>query len=168
MCAALVERPPLQLGDEPTVAAGVDARLDEARGLRDGGRDAIAGIQQAERARTGIASLKVGYNRVFGYFIEVSNAHRGAVPADYQRRQTLTGGERYVTPALKQYEERVLSAAEEIERRERELFEALRALLSDDAERERLRHAGLERARAFTWERTAGGIDALLRAEAAG
>jgi DNA mismatch repair protein MutS len=135
VCAALVERPPLQLGDEPTVAPGVDAALDEARALRDGGRDAIAHIQQAERARTGIASLKVGYNRVFGYFLEVSNAHRGAVPADYQRRQTLTGGERYVTPALKQYEERVLSAAEEIERRERELFEALRARVGAQAAR---------------------------------
>jgi DNA mismatch repair protein MutS len=126
IAATLVARPPLQVGEEPTVAPGVDADLDEARALRDGGRDAIARIQQEERARTGIASLKVGYNRVFGYFLEVSNAHRGAVPADYQRRQTLTGGERYVTPALKQYEERVLSAAEEIERRERELFEALR------------------------------------------
>jgi len=69
----------------------------------------------------------VGYNRVFGYFIEVSNAHRAAVPGDYQRRQTLTGGERYVTPALKAYEERVLTAAERAEVRERVIFEALRA-----------------------------------------
>jgi DNA mismatch repair protein MutS len=69
----------------------------------------------------------VGYNRVFGYFIEVSNAHRAAVPGDYQRRQTLTGGERYVTPALKAYEERVLTAAERGEVRERVIFEALRA-----------------------------------------
>jgi DNA mismatch repair protein MutS len=113
IAATLVARPPLQVGEEPTVAPGVDADLDEARALRDGGRDAIARIQQEERARTGIASLKVGYNRVFGYFIEVSNAHRAAVPGDYQRRQTLTGGERYVTPALKAYEERVLTAAEQ-------------------------------------------------------
>jgi DNA mismatch repair protein MutS len=124
---ALVERPPLQIGEEPTVADGVDAALDDARALRDGGKDAIAGIQQAERARTGIQSLKVGYNRVFGYFIEVSNANRGAVPADYQRRQTLTNGERYVTPALKAYEERVLTAADQVEGRERAIFEALRA-----------------------------------------
>jgi DNA mismatch repair protein MutS len=123
----LVERPPLQVGEEPTVAPGIDAALDEARALRDGGKDAIASIQQQERARTGITSLKVGYNRVFGYFIEVSNAHRGAVPADYQRRQTLAGGERYVTPALKTYEERVLTAADQVEARERLLFEALRA-----------------------------------------
>ena len=123
----LVERPPLQLGEEATIAPGVDEELDQLRALRDGGKDAVARIQAEERARTGIASLKVGYNRVFGYFIEISNANRHLVPADYQRRQTLTGGERYVTPALKEYEERILTAAERIETRERELFEALRA-----------------------------------------
>ncbi|MGH9420785.1 MAG: DNA mismatch repair protein MutS, partial [Thermoanaerobaculia bacterium] len=80
-----------------------------------------------ERARTGINSLKVGYNKVFGYFIEISNSNSHLVPHDYQRRQTLTGGERYVTPALKEYEERVLTAAEKVEDRERELFEGLRA-----------------------------------------
>ncbi len=123
----LVERPPLAVGDEATIATGIDPALDELRALRDGGKDKIAEIQAAERARTGIASLKVGYNRVFGYFIEVTNSHRGAVPADYQRRQTLTGAERYVTPALKEYEERVLTAAERIEVRERELFERARS-----------------------------------------
>ncbi|HXB27408.1 MAG TPA: DNA mismatch repair protein MutS [Gemmatimonadaceae bacterium] len=123
----LVERPPIAIGDEPTIATGIDAGVDELRVLRDGGKDAIAEIQAAERQRTGIASLKVGYNRVFGYFIEVTNANKDAVPADYQRRQTLTGAERYVTPALKEYEERVLTAAERLEARERELFEALRS-----------------------------------------
>jgi DNA mismatch repair protein MutS len=122
----LVERPPLQLGDEATIAAGVDAELDDLRALRDGGKDAIAAIQAEERARTGIPSLKVGYNRVFGYFIEVTNANKDLVPTDYQRRQTLTGAERYVTPALKEYEERVLTAAERIEARERALFDGLR------------------------------------------
>jgi DNA mismatch repair protein MutS len=122
----LVERPPLQLGDEATIATGVDAELDELRVLRDGGKDAIARIQAEERERTGIPSLKVGFNKVFGYFIEVTNANRNLVPADYQRRQTLTGAERFVTPALKEYEEKVLTAAERIETRERELFDALR------------------------------------------
>ena len=70
---------------------------------RDGGKDAIARIQTEERARTGINSLKVGYNRVFGYFIEVTNTNSHLVPGDYQRRQTLTGAERYVTPALKEH-----------------------------------------------------------------
>jgi len=130
-CAAklthmLVARPPLMIGEEDTIAPGVDADLDELRALRDGGKDAIATIQQQERARTGITSLKVGYNKVFGYFLEISNANKHLVPDDYQRRQTLTGAERYVTPALKEYEEKVLSAAERIETRERELFEALR------------------------------------------
>ena len=94
------------------------------RDLRDGGRDAIARIQADERARTGIASLKVGFNKVFGYYIEVTNSNLHLVPPDYQRRQTITSGERFVTPALKEYEETVLSAAERIETRERELFEA--------------------------------------------
>lgn len=126
LTSSLVARPPIAIGEEDTIAAGVDAALDELRALRDGGRDAIAAIQQQERTRTGIASLKVGYNKVFGYFIEISNANKHLVPADYQRRQTLTGAERYITPALKEYEEKVLTAAERIEQRERELFEQMR------------------------------------------
>jgi len=122
----LVERPPLTLGDEPSIRAGLDTQLDEWRTLRDGGKDGIARIQMEERSRTGINSLKVGYNRVFGYFIEVTNSNVHLVPPDYQRRQTLTGAERYVTPALKEFEEKVLTAAERIEEREREVFEALR------------------------------------------
>ena len=124
--AHLVERPPAALGDEDAISSGIDRSLDELRSLRDGGKDAIAGIQALERERTGIASLKVGYNRVFGYFIEVSNANKHLIPTDYQRRQTLTGAERYVTPALKEYEEKVLGATERIEQRERELFDELR------------------------------------------
>ena len=123
----LVARPPVQIGDEgDTIAPGVDAELDALRELRTGGKDAIAHIQHAERLRTGITSLKVGYNRVFGYYLEITNANKHLVPDDYQRRQTLTGAERYVTPALKDYEERVLSATERIESRERTLFELLR------------------------------------------
>ena len=131
----LVERPPLQLGDDATIAVGIDVELDALRALRDGGKDAIAAIQTEERARTGIPSLKVGFNRVFGYFIEVTNANRDLVPADYQRRQTLTGAERFVTPALKEYEEKVLTAAERIETRERTLFEALRAAVGREVGR---------------------------------
>lgn len=131
----LVERPPSQLGDDATIAVGTDAELDALRALRDGGKDAIAAIQTEERARTGIPSLKVGFNRVFGYFIEVTNANRDLVPADYQRRQTLTGAERFVTPALKEYEEKVLTAAERIEARERMLFEALRAAVGREVGR---------------------------------
>jgi DNA mismatch repair protein MutS len=129
LSAALVERPPPLVGggDEPTIAAGVDGELDSLRELRDGGRDAIARIQTEERERTGIASLKVGFNKVFGYYIEVTKSNLHLVPPTFQRRQTISTGERFITPALKEYEERVLTAAERIEARERELFEALRS-----------------------------------------
>jgi len=123
----IVERPPLTIGEEPTIAAGVDDDLDRLRSLRDGGKDGIANIQAAERARTGIASLKVGFNKVFGYYIEVTRSNLHLVPNDYQRRQTITNGERFVTPALKDFEETILTAGERIEARERALFEALRA-----------------------------------------
>jgi DNA mismatch repair protein MutS len=133
--ATLVERPPNVIGEEDSIRAGVDADLDALRALRSGGKDAIAQIQAVERERTGIASLKVGYNRVFGYYIEISNANRHLIPADYQRRQTLTGAERYVTPALKEYEERVLTATERIETRERELIDQLRASVGSEIRR---------------------------------
>lgn len=123
---ALVDRPPALLGEGETIRHGSDPDLDGLRSLREGGRAYIAGLQARERARTGIASLKVGYNKVFGYYIEVTRANRDAVPADYERRQTLTGAERYVTPELKTYEEKVLTAEEEIGRREARLFEELR------------------------------------------
>jgi len=125
----LVERPPAVIGEGATIASGVSAELDELRGIATGGRDAIAALQQSERDRTGIASLKVGHNRVFGYYIEVTNANAHLVPADYQRRQTLAGAERYVTPQLKEFEEKVLHATEHIERLEREIFDHLRRSL---------------------------------------
>lgn len=131
----LVERPPVMIGEEATIAPGVDPELEELRSLRDGGREAIAGIQAEERTRTGIGSLKVGYNKVFGYYIEVTRANLHLVPEDYQRRQTLTGGERFVTPALKEYEARVLTAAERIEARERTLFEELRRRVGGEVTR---------------------------------
>ncbi len=127
LCSSLVERPPLAIGEDAVIATGIDAELDALRELRDGGRDAIARIQADERARTGISSLKVGFNKVFGYYIEVTNSNLHLVPPDFQRRQTITSGERFVTPALKEHEERVLTAAERIESRERELFDRLRA-----------------------------------------
>jgi DNA mismatch repair protein MutS len=131
----LVDRPPMVIGEEPSIRPALDASLDEWRALRDGGKDAIARIQSEERARTGINSLKVGYNKVFGYFIEISNSNSHLVPSDYQRRQTLAGAERYVTPSLKEYEERVLTAAERVEARERELFESLRARIGSQIAR---------------------------------
>jgi DNA mismatch repair protein MutS len=123
----LEPRPPAALGDGGTIRAGYDTELDELRSLRDGGRQYIASLQQRERERTGISSLKVGFNKVFGYYLEITNAHAAKVPADYERRQTLASAERYVTPELKEYESRVLGAEERMAAREAELFGALRA-----------------------------------------
>jgi DNA mismatch repair protein MutS len=115
------------LADGGVIRHGYDAELDELRSLRDGGRQYIASLQQRERERTGIPSLKVGFNKVFGYYLEITNAHAAKVPPDYERRQTLAGAERYVTPELKDYEARVLGAEERMMVREAELFGALRA-----------------------------------------
>jgi DNA mismatch repair protein MutS len=123
---ALAERPPAQLADGGVIRAGYDAGLDELRSLRDGGKQHIAAIQQRERDRTGIPSLKVGYNKVFGYYLEITNPHLARVPQDYERRQTLATAERFVTPELKEYESRVLGAEERIASREADLFAALR------------------------------------------
>ncbi len=127
LSAALADRPPLALADGDVIRPGFDPELDELRGLRDGGKQYLASLQERERTRTGIGSLKVGYNRVFGYYLEITHAHRSRVPADYERRQTLTGAERYVTPELKEYEAKVLHAEERLAQREAELFTALRA-----------------------------------------
>jgi DNA mismatch repair protein MutS len=128
--STLVADAPVAFGEEPAIAAGVDAELDSLRDVRDGGKDLIAQIQSDERERTGINSLKVGFNKISGYYIEVTKSNLHLVPSDYQRRQTITNGERYVTPALKDHETRVLTAAERIETRERELFDALRTAVA--------------------------------------
>jgi DNA mismatch repair protein MutS len=127
--AGLTERLPPTLADGGVIRPGYDADLDELRSLRDGGRQYIASLQQRERERTGIQSLKVGFNKVFGYYLEVTNSHSGRVPADYERRQTLSNAERFVTPELKDYEARVLDAEERMGIREAELFAALRGLV---------------------------------------
>ena len=126
LSATLVDRPPAVLAEGGVIRPGFDPGLDELRELRDGGKQYIAALQQRERERTGIPSLKVGYNKVFGYYLEITRAHSGKVPADYERRQTLTSAERYVTPELKEYEAKVLGAEERIGVREGELFTELR------------------------------------------
>ena len=128
---ALVDRPPAQLADGDAIRPGYDRELDELKDARDGGKRYIASLQAKERGRTGIGSLKVGFNRVFGYYIEVTHAHRERVPSDYERRQTLTGAERYVTPELKEYEAKVLGAEERIGTREAEVVDALRRRVAE-------------------------------------
>ena len=123
---ALVEHPPVQLDDGDAIKPGYDRDLDDLKAARDGGKQYIAGLQSRERERTGISSLKVGFNKVFGYYIEVTHTHRDRIPPDYERRQTLTGAERYVTPDLKEYEAKVLGAEERIAAREAEVLDQLR------------------------------------------
>jgi DNA mismatch repair protein MutS len=127
LAAGLDDRLPPTIGDGEVIRSGYDTELDQLRSLRDGGRQYIASLQQRERQRTGIPSLKVGFNKVFGYYLEITHTHLARVPADYERRQTLATAERYVTPELKEYEARVLGAEERIAQREGELFGALRA-----------------------------------------
>ena len=128
---ALVEQPPAQLDDGDAIRPGYDAELDDLKNARDGGKQYIASLQARERERTGIPSLKVGFNKVFGYYIEVTHAHRERIPSDYERRQTLTGAERYVTPELKEYEAKVLGAEERIAAREAQLLDVLRRRVAD-------------------------------------
>ncbi len=149
LARALEDRLPPTLADGHVIRAGFDAGLDEVRGLRDGGKSYIAGLQERERARTGIPSLKVGFNKVFGYYLEITNAHAARVPPDYERRQTLAGAERYVTPELKEYEEKVLTAEERMAAREAELFSRLRRAVG--AEIARLQAAARALARLDVW-----------------
>jgi DNA mismatch repair protein MutS len=131
----LVEEPPLTLADGGAIAAGVDAELDELRGISTTGRQAIAAIEERERQRTGIGSLKVRYNSVFGYYIEITKANLAMAPADYERKQTLVNAERFTTPELKEYERKILTAHDrciEIEKRE---FAALRTAVLAAASR---------------------------------
>jgi DNA mismatch repair protein MutS len=126
---ALVEEPPALLKEGGMFRQGYDAELDELRGASRSGKDWIAALQQREIERTGIKSLKVRFNSVFGYFIEVSNSNLGAVPADYTRKQTTVGGERFITPELKEVESKILGADERSRALEYELFLRLRESL---------------------------------------
>jgi DNA mismatch repair protein MutS len=131
LARALVDRPPAALADGDAIRPGYDRELDDLKDARDGGKRYIASLQARERERTGIGSLKVGFNKVFGYYIEVTHVHRERIPTDYERRQTLTGAERYVTPELKEYEAKVLGAEERIAAREGAVVDALRRRVAD-------------------------------------
>jgi DNA mismatch repair protein MutS len=127
---AVADEPPAALAEGGVIRAGWSGRLDEMRAVRDGARDFIASLQTRERERTGIGSLKVGYNQVFGYYLEVTRANVDRVPAHYVRKQTLANGERYYTPELKEWEEKVLEAEEGVGRLEAELFAGVRDQLA--------------------------------------
>jgi DNA mismatch repair protein MutS len=127
---ALVDQPPAAVREGGIFRQGHDALLDEWRQAGGQARQWLAELEERERGRTGIRSLKVGFNKVFGYYLEVSAANLRAVPAEWQRRQTLAGGERFVTPELKALEERILGAEERAQRREQTLFAELRAAVA--------------------------------------
>jgi DNA mismatch repair protein MutS len=133
--ATLVDEPPALAREGGFTRDGVNKELDELRTISRSGKQIIAEMEERERARTGIASLKVRFNRVFGYYIEVSKSNLHAVPPDYQRKQTIAGGERFITPALKEYEEKVLGADERIVECELEIFEKLRVAVAAEAPR---------------------------------
>jgi DNA mismatch repair protein MutS len=133
--AAIADEPPALARDGGFIRDLFDREIDELRHISRSGKQVIAEMEDGERARTGIASLKVRFNRVFGYYIEISKSNLHAVPADYIRKQTIAGGERFITPALKEYEEKVLGADERIVARELELFETLRQRVSAEAPR---------------------------------
>jgi DNA mismatch repair protein MutS len=129
---ALVDLPPLHLRDGGVIAQGYNAELDRLRSIASDAKQWLAQLQAREVARTGISSLKVGYNRVFGYYLEVSNVHKAKVPPDYTRKQTLANAERFVTPELKDYEEQILHAEERAIVLEQELFAQLCTLVVQD------------------------------------
>src|SRR5262249_13803995 len=122
LARALVDEPPGLLKDGGVIRAGYDATVDDCRRLADGGKDEILAIEQREQKDSGIANLKVRYNRVFGYYIEITKTHLAKVPAHYVRKQTIAIGERYVTPELAELEKRVVAAEATLGQREAELF----------------------------------------------
>ncbi len=131
----LMEDPPLTLADGGVIATDVDAELDELRTISTTGRQRIAAIEERERQRTGIGSLKVRYNSVFGYYIEITKANLALAPADYERKQTLVNAERFTTPELKEHERKILTAHERCIEIERRIFAELRGSVMQAAGR---------------------------------
>jgi len=140
---AIADEPPVNLADGGTIRAGFNAELDELRDLSRNGRQVIAQIEARERTRTGIQSLKVRFNNVFGYYIEISKANQHLAPADYERKQTLVNAERFTTPELKDYERKVLDAEDKILTLEKELFAGVRKFAAEHAQRIRATAAAI-------------------------
>jgi DNA mismatch repair protein MutS len=132
--SAIAADPPASIADGGVIRAGYSTELDGYRDLASSGKSWIAELQKTERERTGISSLKVGFNNVFGYYLEVTNTHKDRIPPDYIRKQTLANAERYLTPQLKEYEEKVLHAEERILGLETQLFNEVRLQVAVHAE----------------------------------
>ncbi len=133
--STIVPEPPLTFADGGVIATGINHDLDELRELSRNSKQVLAQIEQRERGRTGISSLKVKFNSIFGYYIEVSKPNLHLVPQDYERKQTLVGAERFTTPELKEYEAKILDAQEKIVEIERRLFTELRTAVASEAKR---------------------------------
>jgi DNA mismatch repair protein MutS len=131
----IVAEPPISLSDGGVIQSGVNAELDELRDLSRNSKQYLAQIEQRERQRTGIGSLKVKFNSIFGYYLEVSKPNLHLVPADYERKQTLVNAERFTTPELKEYEAKILDAQEKIVEIERRMFAELRTAIAAEAKR---------------------------------
>lgn len=127
----IIDQPPAQANKGGMIAGGIDAQLDELRAIATGGKEYLLALQQKETAATGISSLKVGFNNVFGYYLEVTNSHKTKVPESWIRKQTLANAERYITPELKHYEEQITGAEDKIFQIELELYEKLLLELQD-------------------------------------
>ena len=136
--STIADDPPLNLTDGGTIRDGISADLDQLRDISRNSKQYIAAIETRERSRTGISSLKVRFNNVFGYYLEISKANMDRVPADYDRKQTLVNAERFTTPELKELESKILDAEDKILTIERELFTAVRSFAAEQAERIRL------------------------------
>ena len=137
----IAPEPPLSLSDGGVIASGVDKELDELRDLSRNSKQYLAQVEQRERQRTGIASLKVKFNNVFGYYLEISKPNLHLAPGDYERKQTLVNAERFTTGELKEYESKILDAQEKIVEIERKLFAELRSAIAGEAKR--IRHTAL-------------------------
>ena len=135
IAGAIAPDPPTTITEGGVIRDGYSAELDELRGIKRHGRDWIARFQADEAERTGIPSLKVGYNKVFGYYIEVGNAHKEKIPPEYVRKQTLKNAERYITPELKEHETRVLTADDRARELEHDLFNGVRDTVAEQTER---------------------------------
>lgn len=132
--SAIADDPPLAMSDGGIIRKGFNLELDELRSLSTNAKDWIANLQKTERERTKISSLKVSYNKVFGYYIEISNANKEKVPDNYIRKQTLVNGERFITPELKEYEDKILNAQENIQNLEYKLFDEVRIAADKETE----------------------------------
>ena len=133
--STIIPEPPISLSDGGVVQSGIDAELDQLRDLSRNSKQFLAQIEQRERQRTGIGSLKVKFNSIFGYYLEISKANLHLAPADYERKQTLVNAERFTTPELKEYESKILDAQEKIVDIERRLFAELRSAIAGEARR---------------------------------